>query len=304
MGKRFWLKRDDLLDKDFDGNKARKFYALLGADLSDYSAIVSIGGAQSNAMYSLSALAKIKNIEFKYYIKKLPKRLKENLNGNLAFALNNGMKLFELDNEEYKSALDGSCALDSQLFIPQGGACEYAKEGLKILAKELNEFCANMKAPKAIISCGTGTSALYLNEYFNGEVYAVPCVGDNEYLKAQFNALGTLHPIILPTVKKYAFGALHADIFDIYTELLNAKVEFDLLYDSVAWIAVKQNLELFDEETVFIHSGGTRGNETMIERYNRVLPKPILRTERASLARLLLSPSAAFNASKPQNKSI
>ena len=51
---RYFIKRDDLLDVDFSGNKARKFYYFLKNDFPKIKKIVSSGSAQSNAMYSLS----------------------------------------------------------------------------------------------------------------------------------------------------------------------------------------------------------------------------------------------------------
>ena len=61
------MKRDDLLHPLFSGNKARKFHYFFDKDLSEYKTIISHGSSQSNAMYSLSSLAKIKNKKFKYY---------------------------------------------------------------------------------------------------------------------------------------------------------------------------------------------------------------------------------------------
>jgi 1-aminocyclopropane-1-carboxylate deaminase len=224
-------------------------------------------------MYTLSVMAKLKGLRFDYYSKELPKYLKNAPSGNLKHALQNGMNLFELSSEEYEKISNGYGSANDELFVPQGGACDYAREGLELLADELNEFCAaqNMRRPKVIISCGTGTSALYLAHRFKGEVYAVPCVGDGAYLQKQFEALSpdARRPNILSTAKKYHFGKLYGEIHEAYLELLEGGVEFDLLYDCVAWIAVRENLAIFDEETIFVHSGGLRGNETMIERYER-----------------------------------
>ena len=268
----FKIKRDDLLSNEFDGNKARKFYALFGLDFSVYDTIVSFGGAQSNAMYSLSAFAKIKNLKFDYYAKQIPSHLRLNPSGNYAHTLNNGANIIELSNSEYEIFASSCTPKPNEFFVPQGGAFEYAKVGLKILADELNDFCQAMKHPKVIISCGTGTSALYLSEYFNGEVFAVPCVGDANYLIEQFNFLApdAKKPTILPPTQKYTFGKPHIDIYEIYTYLLDAGIQFDLLYDCIAWLCVQQNLHLFDNETIFIHSGGLRGNETMLMRYKRL----------------------------------
>jgi 1-aminocyclopropane-1-carboxylate deaminase len=59
-GREYWLKRDDLINHYFNGNKARKFQYFLEQDLSKYTTVASYGGNQSNAMYSLSAFAKLK----------------------------------------------------------------------------------------------------------------------------------------------------------------------------------------------------------------------------------------------------
>ena len=123
----FWLKRDDLLDSEIDGNKARKFHTLLNMEFREVERIVSYGGAQSNAMYSLSALAKRKNLKFHYYTTKLSTQSKESL-GNLKEALKNGMLMFELSSEEYDKIHNGGYkAAKNELFVPQGGACALAR---------------------------------------------------------------------------------------------------------------------------------------------------------------------------------
>ena len=51
-GNLFFVKRDDLIDPRFSGNKARKFHALFSIPSDRYDTLVSYGGAQSNAMLS------------------------------------------------------------------------------------------------------------------------------------------------------------------------------------------------------------------------------------------------------------
>lgn len=48
---KYFIKRDDLLNVDFSGNKARKLYYFLKNDLKGINKIISYGSAQSNAMY-------------------------------------------------------------------------------------------------------------------------------------------------------------------------------------------------------------------------------------------------------------
>lgn len=267
----FWLKRDDLLHSDLDGNKARKFYTLYNKNLDSIDTLVSFGGIQSNAMYSLSALAKIKNKIFIYYSKKLPK-VAQNCDGNLKYALQNGMILKEIDNDKYEFMAQGRyVAKDNELFVPQGGAFEQSREGVEMLASELNLFCTKtgMKNPKAVVSSGTGTTALFLTQKFCGDVYTVPCVGDKSYLVYQMERLQKTQniPTILETKDKYIFAKPYSKLLDIYNELLSCGVEFDMIYDSKAWLAIAENIELFTSDTIFIHSGGVRGNESQLKRY-------------------------------------
>ncbi|RLA71040.1 MAG: 1-aminocyclopropane-1-carboxylate deaminase/D-cysteine desulfhydrase, partial [Epsilonproteobacteria bacterium] len=66
-GGSFYLKRDDLIHPDFSGNKARKFHYYFSNDFPQVKKVASYGSNQSNAMYSLSVLAKMKGWEFEYY---------------------------------------------------------------------------------------------------------------------------------------------------------------------------------------------------------------------------------------------
>ena len=86
----YFVKRDDLLDSDFSGNKARKFYYYLINDFPNIKKVVSHGSSQSNAMYSLSVLCKIKNWQFDYYVDHTASFLKENPIGNYKYAIKNG----------------------------------------------------------------------------------------------------------------------------------------------------------------------------------------------------------------------
>lgn len=68
----FLIKRDDLLHKDFSGNKARKFYYYFINDFPNIDTVISYGSNQSNAMYSLSILAKLRGWKFLYYVDHIP----------------------------------------------------------------------------------------------------------------------------------------------------------------------------------------------------------------------------------------
>jgi 1-aminocyclopropane-1-carboxylate deaminase len=272
FGRSWYIKRDDLLDESLSGNKARKLYRF-AANPINAKRIVSYGGAQSNAMYSLSALAKIQGVEFVYYAKTLPKTLRDEPSGNLRAALSNGMRLVELPHAQYESKITELLGIadGETLLIRQGGADEYARDGLKMLSSELVEYAAdhNLQNPIAVTSSGTGTSAGYLADYLPFECLTVPCVADGAFLDAEFERLGvSKKPTVLETTDKIAFATPHPKLLAIYRELLDTGIEFDLIYDAKCWLAVVENMDYFEgRDVIFVHSGGTLGNETQLERY-------------------------------------
>lgn len=265
--KNIYIKRDDLLHEDFSGNKARKFYFLFEDDLKDTKKIVSHGSCQSNAMYSLSSLCKLKSIEFEYYVDHIPSNLKENPIGNYKYALQNGMKIYE---KELPLNLDSDT-----LCISEGGAIKDAQIGIENLANEIKIWAKENKKEniKVFLPSGTGTTALYLQKYLPYEVLTCACVGDENYLQKQFEVLQNNNfPTILTRRKKYHFGKLYKEFYEKYLDLKNkTNIEFDLLYDSLGWIVFEDYLnEKYNESFtyIYIHQGGILGNESMLLRYN------------------------------------
>ena len=264
---KYFVKRDDLLNSDFSGNKARKLHYFLNRDLTEYKKIISHGSIQSNAMYSLSVLAKLKNLEFEYYVKNIPSYLLENPSGNYKEALNNDMKLIV---DELKDNFE-----KDELFIIEGGAVKEAKYGLEILANEIKTWAKENKIDKLkiFLPSGTGTTALYLQQYLPFEVLTCSCVGDDDYLKKQFDMLEIKnHPTILKKTKKYHFGKLYREFYLKHLELFEqTNIEFDLLYDSLGWIVFEDYVNNFEHKKeytfLYIHQGGLLGNKTMLERY-------------------------------------
>lgn len=265
--RKYFVKRDDLLHKDFSGNKARKFYYYLINDFPNIKRVVSHGSSQSNAMYSLSVLCKIKNWKFDYYVDHTASFLKENPVGNYKQAIENGMNIKE---EKLPNFFD-----DETLFISEGGAVKEASFGIEILANEIKIWAKenNIKNLKVFLPSGTGTTALYLQKFLPFEVLTCSCVGDEEYLKKQFEILEkNNHPTIIKSEKKYHFGKLYKEFYEIHNELLKqTNIEFDLLYDSLGWICLNNYLQNNKEEStiLYIHQGGILGNISMIQRYLR-----------------------------------
>ncbi len=258
--KNFLIKRDDLIDDRFSGNKARKLHYFLNYDFNNFRKIISHGSAQSNAMYSLSELSKIKGLGFEYYVDHVAEYLKQNPHGNYKYALENGMNILE---KSFPKILK-----DDELFIPEGGYFVEAEYGIKVLADELKSLDVDIFLPS-----GKGTTALYLQKHLKQKVFTCACVGGKDYLKKQFLELEedeSVHPIILSFDKKYHFGKLYREFFEIWIELKNdTKIEFDMLYDPLGWLTLLNFQSQFKKEILYIHQGGLIGNESMYPRYIR-----------------------------------
>ncbi|WP_072680000.1 1-aminocyclopropane-1-carboxylate deaminase [Arcobacter sp. LA11] len=273
--KKIYVKRDDLLDEDFSGNKARKFYYFLVNDFPNIKKIISYGSAQANSLYSLSVLSKLKGLELDFYVNHISSFLKQNPQGNYKESLKNGANIIEKDEENIQQYIEKNLLNEETLFIEEGGRIKEAEFGIKILADEIKTWALENKIKdlKIILPSGTGTTALFLQKNLSFEVLTVACVGGSEYLKKQFFHLEKdekMHPTILETSKKYHFGKLYKEFYQIWEEVKNeTKIEFDLLYDPLAFISLENSTYLQNKEILYIHQGGILGNETMIERYKR-----------------------------------
>ncbi|ADG92305.1 conserved hypothetical protein [Arcobacter nitrofigilis DSM 7299] len=272
-----FIKRDDLLSKEFSGNKARKFYYFLNNDFKDIKKIISFGSPQANSLYSLSVLSKIKNVKLDFYVSHIASFLKENPQGNYKEALKNGANIIEIQKDDLTSQeyVEKKIIKDEKdfVYIEEGGRVKEAEYGIKILAHEINTWIKENRKEnlKVYLPSGTGTTALFLQKHLEVEVLTSPCVGDENYLKKQFlqlNSDETKHPTIIKTKKKYHFGKLYKEFYEIHLELLSqTNIEFDLLYDSLGWLTLIASKYFQENEILYIHQGGILGNESMINRY-------------------------------------
>jgi len=266
----FLIKRDDLAHDELSGNKFRKLQKLIDTPRERYDTIISYGGTQSNAMLAIAYLAKSKGWRFRYYTKSLSKRLREKPSGNLERALLLNMELVEVAHASYETTIRSLFVGfdDRTRLVAQGGADGIARYGIEKLADELR-----MQLPLdevvLVTPSGTGTTAYYLAQSLDCDIYTSAVVGDSAYLRAQMRSLGdiaeNLH--ILDGVP-YRFAMPHSDLLAIYRELSDAGVTFDLLYAPVTWLRLLEHLKRFQEKRiVYIHSGGVSGNASMLERY-------------------------------------
>ncbi len=163
------------------------------------------------------------------------------------------------------------------LFVPEGGRCQLAKHGITQLATELKQFSKEreLKEPVVMLPSGTGTTALFLQSSLPFKVLTCACVGGNDYLKTQFTELepdASNWPTLLPTTKKYHFGKLYPEFYQVWQQLKQqTQIEFDLLYDPLGWLTLLEylNTTSTEQDIIYIHQGGLVGNQSMLPRYQR-----------------------------------
>ncbi|WP_440615795.1 1-aminocyclopropane-1-carboxylate deaminase [Cysteiniphilum sp. 6C5] len=230
-------------------------------------------------MLALAQFCALHQLPFDYWLKPLPKPLKNMSFGNYKEALSLGMEAcvadqaLTLDNvkNRYKKGVD-------ILFLAQGGADRRAEEGLKLCAQDINDCLKSRNIAQAsiVIASGTGVSALYLQQHIDKayQVYTVPCVGDKEYLYEQMNALsqGVLRlPKVLSALKKYHFGVCYPEHLAMYYKLKEQTgIEFDLLYDPLTWQVMLAYYHKLPQPIIYLHCGGVSGNASMLKRYHRL----------------------------------
>jgi 1-aminocyclopropane-1-carboxylate deaminase/D-cysteine desulfhydrase-like pyridoxal-dependent ACC family enzyme len=271
-GKTFYIKRDDLLHEDFSGNKARKFEYFLQREFEGIETIVSYGSNQSNAMYSLSVLAKLKGWKFIYFCDHIPDFLESNPVGNYKYALQNGMKIILSSNrlEDANSLKDKKC-----IVVQEGGRQKESMEGIKKLALELEEDISEAKIqnPYIFLPSGTGTTSVFLQKFSPFRVFTCSTVGGDEYLREQWGMIEPneeVYPAILSSKKRYHYGKLYKEAYEIWLELKDEMgVEFDLLYDPIGWLKFLENIDKLEGTPIYVHQGGLKGNESMKARYER-----------------------------------
>ncbi|KDO35086.1 hypothetical protein SPRG_01151 [Saprolegnia parasitica CBS 223.65] len=292
------VKRDDLFY--LSGNKFRKLYWLVEKDAAYFNRTaqptLSYGGLQSNAMLAIAQLAHLKRVPFTYFTKTIELQPETApVATNFKLASNLGMRHVELSSSEYEALAESKdfgplVTTPKWIGIPQGGASADAEVGVQVLASEINAFASDKPRCdpplSVLLPSGTGTTAYYLAKHLRPDidVYAVPCVGSAAYLQQQWqqlepNGLVTRARMLSPK-KRVAFGSLWKPLLAMHQELwLATQIEFDLVYACLAWHTLfhaleTRSIDLNGRQLVYIHCGGTSGNPSQRQRYERKWPRP------------------------------
>ena len=164
------------------------------------------------------------------------------------------------------------CFIGDSLFINEGVWQPQAEAGFISQARQIERWAdAEGKTVDIFLPSGTGTSAAFLAKHVKFDVFTCPCVGDADYLKSEIEALTPNSKVrILPPPKKYHFGDLKLELYQIWCEVCEQTgIEFELIYDPVGFLTMMANLGAFKNEILYIHQGGALGNISQKLRYER-----------------------------------
>ncbi len=264
----FLVKREDRSDSLYNGNKRRKLHSLLTGQCGTPAKIFSCGGNQSNAMLALANAAKQLSIQFHYYTRKISSFLLSYPDGNFQKSILAGARIMESKSpcEEARNS-----AGTEDLFLPTGIAHPCAEQGIAMLAMEFVEQIGTSQPVGLYMAAGSFTTAFFLAKHLpdNFQLRIVSLA--EKKIRSPFpdTPFSTERAEQIPLPFSFPFGSLHAAVPPMYNRLKKAGIEFDLLYDVPAWLALEHYRFPENETAVFLHGGGLEGNETMLARYQQ-----------------------------------
>jgi 1-aminocyclopropane-1-carboxylate deaminase len=218
-GIRFFIKRDDLIDKDVSGNKIYKLWGhLQQAKRNSANSLLSFGGAWSNHLHALAAAGHVLQIPTIGIVRGWsPATLTATLMDCQAW----GMELIFVSRKDYLLKQDSSVvqkilAKDPHSYvIPEGGGGEYGR----LFCGELMSVIQSSAPEKATIClpCGTGTT-------LTGLINTASISNEKSYRLLGFSALK-------PSIKDEVNGrpSLFSDV-DSATDT-NGRVDWDIQFD-------------------------------------------------------------------------
>lgn len=182
------VKRDDLINPTWGGNKYRKLkYNLREASSNGYKGLLSFGGAYSNHLFAIAGISKLTDFKVRMIIR--GDELKENSSSTLDFADKAGVELIFVSRSEYRDKASLIAQYGDDFFvIPEGGSNEFCLKGVSEMVDELLEV---LMPDYVIAACGSGgtVAGILSNDSFKNDVIGVPVLKGGEFLRKEINTL-------------------------------------------------------------------------------------------------------------------
>ena len=192
QGVRLLLWRDDLVNPDLPGNKARKLkYNLAAARQQGHRALLTFGGAYSNHIAAVAAAGRLFGFRTIGLIRGEAAAV---LNPTLRQAAADGMALHYLDRSSYRRRAEpefiaGQLArFGSAYVLPEGGSNALALRGCAELVAEIRDYTS---FDALAVAAGTGGTLAGLLTGLNGQqhVVGVAALKNGGFLQAEVDEL-------------------------------------------------------------------------------------------------------------------
>jgi 1-aminocyclopropane-1-carboxylate deaminase/D-cysteine desulfhydrase-like pyridoxal-dependent ACC family enzyme len=267
------IKREDLADPYFGGNKWRKLkYNLIQARQQHSNTLLTFGGAWSNHIYATAAAGKYFGFETIGIIRG---EAHDRLNPTLQFARDCGMQLDYVDRQTYrnKNSQDFINELHQRYgdfyLLPEGGSNLLALKGCAEIVDDIN-------IPFDVITtaCGTGATLAGIITALSTHQQAIgfAVLKGADFLDKEVSTMlvnsghGSAHNWRIE--KNYHFGGYARSTAELFTFIRQFKSDFDIELDAV--YTGKMFYGLFDlisnntftrgTRIIAVHTGGVQGN--------------------------------------------
>lgn len=267
------VKREDLADSRFGGNKWRKLkYNLLQARKQNKHTLLTFGGAWSNHIYATAAAGRHFGFNTIGIIRG---EAHQALNPALRFAQDCGMQLAYIDRETYrnKTSAEFLNQLDERFgdfyLIPEGGSNQLALEGCAEIVNDISD-----PFDMITVACGTGATLAGIVTALNSRQHATGFAvlkGAGFLDSAVKKMLAENHSVVSSNWHielDYHFGGYAkttTGLFDFIRQFRSDHgIELDAVYTGKMFYGLFDLIEkgAFEKGTriVAVHSGGLQGN--------------------------------------------
>lgn len=273
---RIYMKRDDLIDFAFGGNKVRLF-EYIAADVIDSGAekIITFGSVHSNHIRVAAAIASRLGISCDLIILydrdegfngTTPNIKLTRYCGNVSTVYCETDKAHDFIDEYLEEQRRFGC---SYYWIPGGGHTALAARGYEDAAQEILEQSGEIKIDAVFVPCGTGTTQAGLIKGFGDRipVYGITVARSVERCKDEIiSLLEQMHWAerdcdlinVLPCPIKY--GDVRQEIKDIIANLVQSDGVFlDPVYNAKSFLMMVQFLKEHPQlkNAVYLNTGGS-----------------------------------------------
>lgn len=268
-GVELWIKREDLIDQKISGNKYWKLFY----NIKNYTEqnninpkLISFGGAFSNHILSVSAVAKQLNFPSLGIIRGEELKDKISENPTLRQALENGMEFRFVSREKYRDKeplkLELQTEFPTSLVIPEGGSNHLAVEGIQWMlsshTKDFDYLCS---------AVGTGGTIAGISKFaeHHQKVIGIKVVQDDS-LEDQIKKWSGKSNFELINAKEARYGKITDDNIRFINNFYKQhQVPLEPIYTGKMMQKIIELIEqdYFEKETKILtfHTGGLQGIE-------------------------------------------